>query len=55
MVVFMNDPPLAEREVDFAVLWQENSFIVLWQENMPLIICAIAHIFSGFALFTGLM
>ena len=60
VVVFVNDPPSAERRIDFAVL-----FIGLWSydRKICLNICAmeiqkihmVFHIFSGFALFTELM
>ena len=58
VVVFVNDPSLAERRINFAVF-----FIVLWSHGRKIFyawICAIeiqkihmvVHIFSGFALFT---
>ena len=59
MVVFANDPPSAERKVDFAVF-----FVVLWSygRKMCLNVChgnseihMVYHIFSEFALFTELI
>ena len=59
VVVFVNDPPLVERRIDFAVF-----FIVLWSYvRKYALICAIeiqkihmvVHIFSRFALVTELM
>ena len=59
VVVFVNDPPSAERRVDFAVF-----FIVLWSYGRKYaLMCAmeiqkihmVVHIFSRFALVTELM
>ena len=61
VVVFMNDPPSAERRIVLAVF-----FIVLWSYGRKIIyalICAMeiqkihmtVHIFSGLALVTELM
>ena len=60
VVVFVNDPPSAERRIDFAVF-----FIVLYSLMVGkyALICVmeiqkihmVVHIFSGFALFTELM
>ena len=57
VVVFVNDPPSAERRIDFVVF-----FIVLCQENMPKYVpwkfrkfVMVVDIFSGFALVTELM
>ena len=56
MVVFVNDPPSAERKVDLISL----SFLLFYlfyglMVGKYALICVIAHIFSGFALFTELM
>ena len=45
-VVFVNDPPSAERRIDFAVFYGRKICL-----NM----CQKIHIFSGFALVTELM
>ena len=60
VVVFVNDPPSAERRIDFAVF-----FIVLYSLMVGkyALICVmeiqkihmVVHIISGFALFTELM
>ena len=58
VVVFVNDPPLAERRIDFAVFLLFYGLMVKCA-----LICAmeiqkihmVVHIFSGFALFTELM
>ena len=50
MVVFVNDPPSAERRIDFAVF-----FIALICAMEIQKIHMVAHIFSGFALVTELM
>ena len=47
VVVFVNDPPSAERRIDFAVF-----FIALICAMEIQKIHMVAHIFSGFALFT---
>ena len=47
----MVDPPSAERKVDFAVFLLFYGLMV----GKYALICAIAHIFSGFAIFTELM
>ena len=57
VVVFLNDPPSAERKVNFAVI-----FIVLWSYGRKIClntmeiqkIHMVVHIFSGFVLFTEL-
>ena len=46
-VVFVNDPPSAERRIDFAVF-----FIALICAMEIQKIHVVVHIFSGFALFT---
>ena len=59
VVVFVNDPPSAERKVDFAVLLLFYGLMV----GKYALICTmeiqkihmVVHIFSGFALFTELM
>ena len=59
VVVFVNDPPSAERKVDFAVF-----FVVLWSYGWKYALIRtmeiqkihmVVHIFSGSALFTDLM
>ena len=59
VVVFVNDPSLAERRIDFAVFLLFYGLMV----GKYALICAMeiqkihmfVHIFSGFALFTELM
>ena len=53
VVVFVNDPPSAERKVDLILL----SFLLFYglMVGKYTLICVVAHIFSGFALFTELM
>ena len=60
--VLVNDPPSAERKVDFAVFFIFFSFYGLMVGKYALIctmeiqkIHMVVHIFSGFALFTELM
>ena len=59
LVVSVNDPPLTERKVDFAVFFLFYGLMV----GKYALICTmdiqkmhiVVHIFSGFALFTELM
>ena len=59
VVVFMNDPPSAERKVDFTVfllfygLMVGKHALLYTMEIQKIHI--VVHIFSGFALFTDLM